>query len=185
MPLDASQFDDLFVEGDTFAIGNLQWRVMETPGHTPGCVTYLVEDAAFVGDVLLQPDIGTARADFPGGDAGILFDSIQRLLSLPSDTHIFTCHDYPPPSRTPESFATVSQHLQHNILVNKDIDKASFVQKRTARDTHKPPPRLLYPSLQANLRAGQLRSANEEDTQPFQSPFPIDSLHLKVTQSAS
>lgn len=149
-----AQFDRLFGDGDTFAIGALAGRVMHTPGHTPACVTYLIGDAAFVGDTLFMPDYGTARADFPGGDARMLHRSIRRILSLPPETRLFLCHDYPPEGRAPKWQTTVAEQRQANIHVRDSIGEDEFVAMRTARDRTLAMPTLLLPSIQVNIRAG-------------------------------
>jgi glyoxylase-like metal-dependent hydrolase (beta-lactamase superfamily II) len=154
---DGRQFDRLFSDGDTFRIGDLTARVMHTPGHTPACLTYLIGDAAFVGDTLFQPDYGTARADFPGGDAAVLYRSIKKILSLPSATRLFTCHDYKAPGR--DAFvweSTVREQRAGNIHVRDGIDEAAFVAMRTARDKTLSTPQLQLPALQVNIRAGAM-----------------------------
>jgi glyoxylase-like metal-dependent hydrolase (beta-lactamase superfamily II) len=154
---DGSQFDRLFVEGDTFTIGGLQGRVMHTPGHTPACLTYLIGDAAFVGDTLFMPDFGTARADFPGGSAADLYASIQRILALPDATRIFVCHDYKAPGR--DVFAwetTVKEERERNVHVGGGKTAADFVAMREARDKTLGMPKLIIPSLQVNMRAGRM-----------------------------
>ncbi len=153
-PQDGSQFDHLFADGETFSLGNLTITVLHTPGHTPSCVCYWVEDAVFVGDLIFMPDIGTARTDFPGGDARALYHSIHRLYQLPDHTRIFTCHDYPPQTRSLENQSTIAAQKLSNVLINTTIDEGEFVRKRVQRDTGKPVPRLLLPALQINLRAG-------------------------------
>ena len=154
---DGSQFDRLFVEGDRFQVGALQGRVLHTPGHTPACLTYVIEDAAFVGDTLFMPDYGTARCDFPGGSAEVLYDSIQKILSLPDETRIFVAHDYKAPGR--EEFAwetTVAEEKSRNIHIGGGTSKEDFVKMRTARDATLDMPKLIIPSLQVNMRAGQM-----------------------------
>jgi len=154
---DGSQFDRLFEDGDEFAIGGLEARVIATPGHTPACVTYLIGDAAFVGDTLFMPDYGTARADFPGGDAAALFASIRRLLALPDETRLFMCHDYKAPGR--DEFAwetTVAAQRRHNVHVNDDVSKEDFVTMREARDSKLGMPKLILPAIQVNVLAGRL-----------------------------
>jgi len=154
---DGSQFDRLFEDGDEFAIGELEARVIATPGHTPACVTYLIGDAAFVGDTLFMPDYGTARADFPGGDAAALYASIRRLLALPDETRLFMCHDYKAPGR--DEFAwetTVAAQRRHNVHVNDDVSKEDFVAMREARDGKLGMPKLILPAIQVNVRAGRL-----------------------------
>ncbi|HQU67587.1 MAG TPA: MBL fold metallo-hydrolase [Albidovulum sp.] len=154
---DGSQFDKLFGEGDTFRIGALEGRVMHTPGHTPACLTYVIGDAGFVGDTLFMPDYGTARCDFPGGSAEALFHSIERILALPDETRIFVCHDYKAPGR--EEFAwetTVAEERARNVHVGGGKPAAEFVAMREARDKTLGMPRLIIPSLQVNMRAGQM-----------------------------
>lgn len=159
---DGSQFDRLFEEGDIFAIGNLEGRVLHTPGHTPACLTYVIGDAAFVGDTLLMPDYGTARCDFPGGDARALFRSIQKVLALPAETRLFLCHDYKAPER--EEFqheTTVAEQRAHNIHVHEGISEEAFVKMRTERDATLGMPRLILPSVQVNMRAGEMPPAED------------------------
>lgn len=153
-PLDGSQFDQLFDDGEIFKLGNIEVKVIHTPGHTPACASYLIEDAVFVGDTLFMPDVGTARTDFPGGSASTLYDSIQTLLSLPEETRIFMCHDYPPKGRDLTWITTVKEEKAKNSLIHEGIDKEAYVSLRHQRDEGKPVPKLLLPSLQVNLRAG-------------------------------
>jgi len=152
---DGGQFDRLFVDGERFAIGDLVGEVLFTPGHTPDSVTYVVGDAAFVGDTLFMPDGGVARCDFPGGDAAKLHCSIERILSLPPDTRIFVCHDYMPGGREPRWQTTVADERATNIHY-AGLDAAGFVAKRRARDTTLEPPMLIIPAVQVNMRAGHL-----------------------------
>lgn len=159
---DGSQFDHLFEEGEGFRIGNLEGNVMHTPGHTPACLTYVIGDAAFVGDTLFMPDYGTARCDFPGGDARTLFHSIKKVLSLPGETRIFLCHDYKAPGR--EEYChetTVTEQRQHNVHVHEGITEAEFVQMRTERDATLDMPTLILPSVQVNMRAGEMPPAED------------------------
>lgn len=154
---DGHVFDRLFSDGDTFKIGNLSVRVMHTPGHTPACLTYVIEDAAFVGDTLFMPDFGTARADFPGGDAATLYRSIRKILSLPQETRIFVGHDYLPDGRNEYRWeTTVAEERTSNKHVHDGVSEAEFVAMRTARDAKLDAPRLILPSLQVNIRAGAL-----------------------------
>lgn len=153
-PLDGSQFDSLFEDNETINLGNLEIKVLHTPGHTPACVSYLIEDAIFVGDTIFMPDVGTTRADFPGGSPEMLYNSINLILSLPNETKIFTCHDYPPSSRKPEYLSTVAQQKEQNILLNSDISKSKYIEIRNQRDKDKPVPKLLLPAIQFNLRSG-------------------------------
>ena len=169
------QFDILFKEGDTFNIGKLKAKVMHTPGHTPACLTYLIEDAAFVGDTLFQPDYGSARADFPGGDARNLYRSMMRILSLPADTRIFTCHDYKAEGRDHfEWESTVRQQREKNIHVHDGVSEEEFVVMRTARDKTLDMPRLILPSIQVNIRAGELPPAEDNGTSYLK--LPVDAL---------
>ncbi len=153
---DGSQFDRLFADGDTYSVGSLQGRAIHTPGHTPACMTHVIGDAAFVGDTLFMPDGGTARADFPGGDARELYRSIKKVLALPSETRLFMCHDYGPNGREIRWEATVGEERADNIHVRDGIDEDEFVAMRTARDATLDMPRLIIPSLQVNMKAGQL-----------------------------
>lgn len=153
---DGSQFDALFADGDTYLIGTMAVRVMHTPGHTPACTTHVMGDAAFVGDTLFMPDGGSARADFPGGDAGILYDSIQRVLALPTATRLFMCHDYGPNGRDIAWETTVGDERAHNIHVGHGTTREAFITMRTARDQTLAMPRLILPALQVNMRAGDI-----------------------------
>ncbi|WP_298286150.1 MBL fold metallo-hydrolase [Acidocella sp.] len=153
---DGRQFDHLFTDGELFSIGGLTARVLHTPGHTPACVTYLIGDAGFVGDTLFMPDYGTARCDFPGGDAGVLYRSIRKLLELPGGTRLFMCHDYQPGGRAPLWETTVAAERAGNIHVHEGIDEAAFVAMRTARDKTLGMPMLILPAVQVNMRAGHL-----------------------------
>jgi glyoxylase-like metal-dependent hydrolase (beta-lactamase superfamily II) len=153
---DGSQFDRLFRDGETFSVGNLNLSVMHTPGHTPACLTYLVADAAFIGDTLFMPDYGTARADFPGGDARVLYRSIQKLLALPPQTRLFMCHDYMPGGRPLAWESSVADERAENIHVHDGISEDEYVTIRNARDKTLDMPVLLLPSVQVNMRAGHL-----------------------------
>ena len=155
--MDGSQFDVLFEDGDTFEIGNMLAEVLYTPGHTPACVTYLIGNAAFIGDTLFMPDFGTARADFPGGSATDLYNSIQKILSLPSKTRLFLCHDYKATGR--EEFCwetTVGEQKSENVHVGGGKSETEFVKFRTERDKKLGMPKLILPSIQVNMRAGHL-----------------------------
>lgn len=161
---DGSQFDWLFREGDAFMIGQMRGTVLHTPGHTPACLTYVVGDAAFVGDTLFMPDYGTARCDFPGGSAEDLWDSMQKILSLPDETRIFVCHDYKAPGR--DSFAwetSVAEERARNIHIGGK-SRAEFVAMRKARDATLAMPKLIVPSLQVNMRAGQMPEPEDNGT---------------------
>jgi len=153
---DGSQFDALFEDGDTYAIGTMQARAIHTPGHTPACMTHVVGDAAFVGDTLFMPDGGSARADFPGGDAAELYDSIQKVLALPDETRLFMCHDYGPNGRDIRWETTVAEEKEHNIHVGRGTTKDQFVRFRTERDASLAMPKLIIPSIQVNMRAGEI-----------------------------
>ncbi|MBT2132522.1 MBL fold metallo-hydrolase [Aliiroseovarius lamellibrachiae] len=159
---DGSQFDQLFEDGDSYMVGEMQAQVVHTPGHTPACMVHVMGDAAFVGDTLFMPDGGSARADFPGGDAGELYDSIQKVLSLPDETRLFMCHDYGPNGRDIQWETTVADEKAHNIHVGGGKTKEEFVQFRTKRDAELDMPKLIIPSLQVNMRAGEMPPADEE-----------------------
>ena len=151
-----SQFDHLFEDGDTFAIGALQAQALSVPGHTPACMAYQVGDAVFVGDTLFMPDVGTARCDFPGGNAHTLYQSVRKLLSLPPETRLFMCHDYPPEGRAAQWECTVADQRARNIHVHDGVSEAAFVAMRTKRDAGLAMPVLILPSVQVNIRAGEL-----------------------------
>jgi len=155
-PVDGSQFDRLFADGDRFALGALEVEVMGTPGHTAACLSFRCGDCVFVGDTLFMPDYGAARADFPGGDARTLYRSIRRLLALPSETRLFTGHDYRPGGREPRWESTVAQQRADNPMANERIGEEEFVQRRLARDRELAAPVLILPALQVNIRAGRL-----------------------------
>jgi glyoxylase-like metal-dependent hydrolase (beta-lactamase superfamily II) len=160
---DGSQFDRLFRDGDTFKVGNMTASVLHTPGHTPACMTYVIEDAAFVGDTMFMPDYGTARCDFPGGSADSLYTSIQRILALPDETRVFVCHDYKAPGR--ETFAwesTVGEQKSLNVHIGAGRSREGFVAMRQARDATLGMPRLIIPSLQVNMRAGHMPPADAD-----------------------
>ncbi len=160
---DGSQFDKLFVEGDSFHIGQMRADVLHTPGHTPACLTYVVGDAAFVGDTLFMPDFGTARCDFPGGSSEQLYDSVQKILALPDETRIFVGHDYRAPGRDTYAWeTTVGEQKAKNVHVGGDATKDSFVEMRNARDATLAMPKLIIPSLQVNMRAGQMPPADKD-----------------------
>ena len=169
---DGSQFDRLFAEGDTVMIGQLSGHVLHTPGHTPACLTYVFGDAAFVGDTLFMPDFGTARCDFPGGSAGVMYDSVQRILALPEETRIFVAHDYKAPGR--DSFAwetTVGAQKSANVHVGRNRNRDDFVALREARDATLAMPRLIIPSLQINMRAGHMPEAEDNGTAYLKVPL--------------
>lgn len=162
---DGSQFDKLFEDGDTYTIGSLKGKAIHTPGHTPACMTHVIGDAAFVGDTLFMPDGGSARADFPGGDAGELFDSIQKVLALPDETRLFMCHDYGPNGRDIQWETTVADEKEHNIHVGQGKTREEFIKFRTERDAQLAVPNLIIPSLQVNMRAGEVPT--DEDGNPM------------------
>ena len=153
---DGSQFDALFEDGDEYTIGTMKAFAIHTPGHTPACMTHVIGNAAFVGDTLFMPDGGSARADFPGGDAGILYDSIQKVLALPDDMRLFMCHDYAPNGREIMWQTTVLDEKKHNIHVGEGKTREDFIKFRTERDATLDVPKLIIPSLQVNMRAGEI-----------------------------
>ncbi|QCG99123.1 MBL fold metallo-hydrolase (plasmid) [Azospirillum sp. TSA2s] len=172
---DGRQFDHLFADGERFRIGQLEAQAIHTPGHTPADMTYVVGDVAFVGDTLFQPDYGTARCDFPGGDAHALYRSIRRILSLPPETRIFTGHDYKAPGRDEYSWeSTVAEQRERNVHVRDGVSETEFVELRTARDRTLDMPKLILPSVQVNVRAGRLPPAEENGKRYLK--IPIDTL---------
>ena len=171
---DGRQFDHLFKDGDRFQVGTIEARVIHTPGHTPACMTYLIGDAGFVGDTLFMPDYGTARCDFPGGDARTLFQSIRKLFTLPDETRLFMCHDYKAPGRDDFCFQTsVAEQRAHNVHVHEGIGEADFVAMRSARDATLGMPTLILPSVQVNMRAGQLPPAEANGTRYLKIPLDV------------
>ena len=170
---DGSQFDALFKDGDTYKIGNMPALAIYTPGHTPACMVHVIGDAAFVGDTLFMPDGGPARADFPGGDAGALYDSIQKVLALPDETRLFMCHDYGPNGREIAWESTVSEQKEVNIHVGKGRTREEFIKFRTERDALLDMPKLIIPSLQVNMRAGEVPT--DRDGRPMLK-VPINTL---------
>lgn len=171
---DGSDFDLLFVDGERFSLGSLEVEVMHTPGHTPADITYLVGDAAFVGDTLFMPDYGTARADFPGGDARLLYRSIRHLLDLPDETRLFLCHDYKAPGRDEYKWeTTVGDARRHNIHIRDGVSEDEFVAMRKARDETLAVPRLLLPSIQVNIRAGKLPEAETNGVRFLRIPVKV------------
>jgi glyoxylase-like metal-dependent hydrolase (beta-lactamase superfamily II) len=158
-PQDGSQFDHLFTEDEVFAIGGLSARALFVPGHTPADMAYRIGDAVFVGDTLFMPDVGTARCDFPGGDAHTLYRSMRKLLALPADTKLFMCHDYPPAGRDPAWQTTVAEQRAHNIHVHDGVSEDDFVAMRQKRDAGLEMPVLILPSIQVNIRAGTMPAA--------------------------
>lgn len=171
---DGRQFDRLFKDGDSFMVGNIEARAIHTPGHTPACMTYLIGDAGFVGDTLFMPDYGTARCDFPGGDAHTLFQSIRKLFALPGETRLFMCHDYKAPGRDDYRFeTTVAEQRAHNVHVHEGIDESDFVAMRSARDATLGMPTLILPSVQVNMRGGQLPPAEDNGTRYLKIPLDL------------
>ena len=168
---DGSQFDHLFADGEEFRIGNLTARVMFTPGHTPACATYVIGDAAFVGDTLFAPDYGTARCDFPGGDARLLYASIQKILALPPQTRLFLCHDYLPDGRDVVMHTTVTDQRANNIHLKGMKDADAFAAMRTARDAKLKMPALIIPSVQVNMRAGHMPPPEANGTVYLKTPI--------------
>jgi glyoxylase-like metal-dependent hydrolase (beta-lactamase superfamily II) len=169
---DGSQFDALFREQDRFTIGSLQASVLHTPGHTPACLTYVIGDAAFVGDTIFMPDFGTARCDFPGGSAETMWDSIQKVLSLPDETRLFMCHDYGAPGRDEYRWeTTVAEEKAKNVHVGAGKTREEFVEMREARDATLGMPRLILPSIQVNMRAGQFPPAEDNGTTYLKIPL--------------
>ena len=154
---DGSQFDHLFRDGETYRIGTIEAKAIHTPGHTPACMSHLIGDAVFVGDTIFMPDFGTARCDFPGGDAGTLYDSIQKLFALPDETRVFLCHDYRAPGRDEYVWeTTISAEKKHNTHVKEGTSREEFVKMRTERDATLDMPKLILPSVQINMRAGEM-----------------------------
>jgi len=168
---DGSQFDRLFKDGDTYEIGSMTAFAMLTPGHTPACMTHVIGDAAFVGDTLFMPDGGTARADFPGGDARTLYRSIKRVLELPPETRLFMCHDYAPGGREIKWETTVGEERAHNIHVHEGISEDEFVRVREARDKTLDLPRLIIPSIQVNIRGGNLPEPDDAGKRHLKVPI--------------
>ncbi len=168
------QFDRLFDEGDLLKLGTTEVRVMHTPGHTPACLTYVVGDAAFVGDTLFMPDYGTARVDFPGGDAATLYQSIQRIFELPAATRLFMCHDYKAPGRDEYAWVTtVEEQRVNNVHIHEGISKQEFIEFRNKRDKKLGVPKLILPSIQINIRAGQMPPADDNGVVYLKLPVDV------------
>jgi glyoxylase-like metal-dependent hydrolase (beta-lactamase superfamily II) len=175
LAIDGGQFGHLFTDGDMFKVGNIAARVMATPGHTPACVTYVIGDNAFVGDTLFMPDFGTARTDFPGGSAAQLYASIQKILALPDATRLFMCHDYKAPGRDVYAWETTAlEQRDSNIHINKDVSEEEFIALREGRDSQLGMPKLLLPSIQVNISAGQMPTA--EDNGIHYLKVPLDAV---------
>lgn len=168
---DGQQFDHLFRDGETFSIGALNARALAVPGHTPACMAFQVGDAVFVGDTLFMPDVGTARCDFPGGNAHALYQSIHKLLSLPGDTRLYMCHDYPPPGRAPAWETTVATQRESNIHIHDGVSEDAFVKMRSARDATLEMPVLILPAVQLNIRAGEMPPKEANGVAYFKIPI--------------
>ena len=172
LAVDGSQFDYLFADGETFKVGNIDARVLATPGHTAACVSYVIGDSAFVGDTLFMPDFGSARCDFPGGDAAQLYQSIQKIYSLPKETRLFMCHDYKAPGRDFFAWETsIREQRDSNIHIDKDVSEDEFVALREGRDSELGMPKLLFPSIQVNIRAGSLPDAESNGIRYLRIPL--------------
>ena len=175
LAIDGSQFDHLFDNGETFKVGNIDGHVIATPGHTPACITYVIGDSAFIGDTLFMPDYGTARTDFPGGSATTLYNSVQKILSLPDETRLFMCHDYKAPGRDEYAWETsVMEERDNNIHINKSVSEAEFVALREKRDAQLDMPKLILPSIQVNVRAGHLPEPEDNNIRYLK--IPLDTL---------
>jgi len=172
-PQDGSQYDLLFDEGDTFNIGNLPVTVWHTPGHTPACASYLIENSIFVGDTIFAPHLGTARCDFPGGSAKQLFDTVQRFYTLADDTVVYLGHDYPKAGDEPMAATTIGESKQHNRQIQTETELEEFVSKREARDNSLAVPKLLFPALQANMRNGQFGAPSDQGQQFIKIPVNV------------
>ncbi|MAN74835.1 MAG: MBL fold metallo-hydrolase [Henriciella sp.] len=169
---DGSQFDHLFTDGETYKIGTIEARAIHTPGHTPACMSHLIGGAVFVGDTIFMPDYGTARCDFPGGDAATLYDSIQKLFALPGDTRVFLCHDYKAPGREHHVWeTTIGEEKAHNTHIHEGVTKAQFVKMRTERDATLDMPKLILPSVQVNMRAGEMPPAESNGMRYMKIPI--------------
>ena len=174
LPRDGSQFDQLFHDGDSFPLGKMTAHALHTPGHTPACMTYVIGDAAFVGDTMFMPDYGTARADFPGGDARILYRSIHKIFRLPGETRLFMCHDYLPEGRSEHRWeTTVAEQKAANIHIHDGVSEDEFVTMREARDAQLGMPKLILPSIQVNIRAGYMPPAEDNGTVYLKLPVNI------------
>lgn len=172
-PLDGSQFDYLFDDNEDFKIGNINAHTISTPGHTPACMSYLIGDSIFVGDTIFMPYLGTARTDFPGGSAEVLYDSIQKINKLSPQTKIYVGHDYPQDLNNPKFSTTIGQQIEENILVNKNINKKTYVDNRNKRDEGKAVPKLIFPAIQFNLRAGSFGSKSKNGKLFIKTPINI------------
>lgn len=171
LPPDGRQFDHLFAADETFSIGALTARALHVPGHTPADMAYRIGDAVFVGDTLFMPDVGSARCDFPGGDAHVLYGSVRKLLALAPDTRLFMCHDYPPESRGPQWQTTVAEQRQSNVHLHDGVSEADFVAMRTARDCTLAMPTLILPAIQINIRAGAMPAPEDNGVSYLKIPL--------------
>lgn len=171
--VDGRQFDHLLADGESLALGELRIKALSVPGHTPACMAYQVGDAVFVGDTLFMPDVGSARCDFPGGDAAALYASVRKILSLPLQTRLFMCHDYPPEGRAVRFETTVAEQRAHNIHLKDGISEAEFVRMRTERDATLAMPVLILPAVQINIRAGQLPPAEANGVSYLKIPLNV------------
>ena len=171
--VDGSQFDRLLVDAEEIRFGNLAFRAMAVPGHTPACMAYVVGDAIFLGDTMFMPDVGTARCDFPGGNAATLFRSIQKILDFPPQTRLFMCHDYPTTGRAASALTTVADHRADNIHIRDGVTEAQFVLMRTARDAKLQMPVLILPAIQINIRAGQLPAPEDNGVSYLKIPLNL------------
>lgn len=175
MARDGSQFDHLFGDNESFSVGGIEARALHTPGHTPACMSYLMGDAVFVGDILFMPDYGTARADFPGGDPRVLYHSIQRLYDPDPETRVFLCHDYKAPGRDQYQWeTTIAEECASNVHVHDGVTEDQFVKLRNERDAQLSVPTLLFPSVQVNMRGGELLAANEHGKRFLK--IPVDEM---------
>lgn len=171
---DGSQFDHLFRDDETYRVGSIDARAIHTPGHTPACMSHVIGDAMFVGDTVFMPDFGTARCDFPGGDAGTLYDSIRKLLAYPDETRMFVGHDYMAPGRDVHACeTTVGEQKRHNIHVQDGVDRDAFIALRTARDTTLEMPKLILPSVQVNMRAGHMPEPEDNGRRYMKIPINV------------
>ncbi len=170
-PVSKHQFDKLLKDNEVFNIGELNVKVLHTPGHTPACISYYIQDAVFTGDTIFMPHLGTARADFPGGSAETLYDSIHKLYALSDNTRLFVCHDYPQSGDKPKYMTTVKAQKETNIMLDASISKTEFVEKRHARDVTLAAPKLLLPSIQVNMHAGHLPAAESNGIQYIKIPL--------------
>ena len=170
-PIDGSQFDALFEDGETFKLGSLEIQVMHTPGHTPACASYVVNDAVFVGDTLFAPNLGTARVDFPGGDAKDLYQSIQKFYQLSDNTRVFLCHDYPSEGEKPTSMVTIAEQKNNNKMLKAETSLSEYIEKRNTRDSQLAVPKLILPSIQSNMRLGDFGKPAENGIQYIKIPL--------------